>query len=82
MKLPLRPPTALSAPPRGHQGASPRLLYKDEGHDGTTSVGEKTMSALEKIAVASLLFAMLPARAFADGPPKLEVTTTCNGAAR
>jgi hypothetical protein len=40
------------------------------------------MSAPKRIAVASLLFALQVAPAFADGPPKLDVTATCNGAAQ
>jgi hypothetical protein len=40
------------------------------------------MSAVQRIALASLLFGLQVADAFADGPPKLDVTTTCNGAIR
>jgi hypothetical protein len=48
----------------------------------TTGVRRKTMSALKGIAVAPLLFSLQLATAFADDPPKLDVTTTCNAAAQ
>jgi hypothetical protein len=38
------------------------------------------MSALKRIAMMSLLSGLPATVAFADGPPKLDVTTTCNGA--
>jgi hypothetical protein len=40
------------------------------------------MSALKAIAAASLLFGLQVATAFADDPPKLDVTTTCKAAAQ
>jgi hypothetical protein len=40
------------------------------------------MSAVQRIAFASLLFGFQVAAVFADGPPKLNVTKTCNGAAQ
>jgi hypothetical protein len=40
------------------------------------------MSALNKIAVASLLLGLQVTAAVADNPPKLDVTTTCNAAAQ
>jgi hypothetical protein len=40
------------------------------------------MPAVKRIALASLLFALQFTTAFADGPPKLDVTRTCNGAAQ
>jgi hypothetical protein len=43
---------------------------------------EKKMSALNKIAVASLLLGRCVPVAVADEPPKLDVTTTCNATAR
>jgi hypothetical protein len=48
----------------------------------TTGVRGKTMSALKGIAVAPLLFSLQLAIAFADDPPKLDITTTCNAAAK
>jgi hypothetical protein len=45
-------------------------------------VREKTMSVLKGIAIASLLFSLQLAVAFADDPPKLDVTTTCDAAAK
>jgi hypothetical protein len=48
----------------------------------TTEDGEKKMSALKGIAVAPLLFSLQLAIAFADDPPKLDVTKTCNAAAQ
>ena len=38
------------------------------------------MSVFKAIAAACLLFGLPVATAFADNPPKLDVTTTCNGA--
>ena len=43
---------------------------------------EKTMSALNTIAVASLLLGLQVAVAVADGPPKLDLAPTCDAAAR
>jgi hypothetical protein len=40
------------------------------------------MSRLKRIAVAPLLFSIQVATAFADDPPKLDVTTTCKAAAQ
>jgi hypothetical protein len=40
------------------------------------------MSAVQRIALAFLLFGLQVAAALADGPPKLDVTRTCNGAAQ
>src|SRR5437879_3830914 len=40
------------------------------------------MSALNRIAVASLLLGLQVTAAVADDPPKLDVTTTCNAAAQ
>jgi hypothetical protein len=40
------------------------------------------MSGVQRIARASLLFGLKVTAAFADGPPKLDVTRTCNGAAQ
>jgi hypothetical protein len=40
------------------------------------------MSAPNRIAVASVLLALQVAPAFADDPPKLDVTTTCKAAAQ
>jgi hypothetical protein len=40
------------------------------------------MSAIKAAAVGSLLFGLQIAAAFAAGPPKLDVTMTCDGAAR
>jgi hypothetical protein len=40
------------------------------------------MSALNRIAVASLLLGLQVAIAFADGPPKLNVAPSCDAAAR
>jgi hypothetical protein len=40
------------------------------------------MSAVQRIALVSLLFGLQVAAAFAEGPPKLNVTRTCNGAAQ
>jgi hypothetical protein len=39
------------------------------------------MSALRRIAVASMAFVLQISAAFAAGPPKLDVTATCSGAA-
>jgi hypothetical protein len=39
------------------------------------------MSALRKITVASLALGVQVSAAFAAGPPKLDVTATCSGAA-
>jgi hypothetical protein len=44
--------------------------------------GGKTMSALNRIAVASLLLGLQVTVAVADDPPKLDVTITCNAAAQ
>ena len=40
------------------------------------------MSAVQRIALASLLFGFHVASALADVPPKLDVAKTCNGAAQ
>jgi hypothetical protein len=40
------------------------------------------MSAFKKIGVTFLFFGLQTAAAFAAGPPKLDVTITCDGAAR
>jgi hypothetical protein len=40
------------------------------------------MSAMQRIALASLLFGLQVAAAYADGPPKLNVAKSCNGAAQ
>jgi hypothetical protein len=40
------------------------------------------MSALKRITIASLLFGLPIVGAFAAGPPNLDVTATCNGAAK
>jgi hypothetical protein len=50
--------------------------------EATTGVHRKTMSALKGIAIAPLLFSLQLAIAFADDPPKLDITTTCNAAAK
>jgi hypothetical protein len=45
--------------------------------------GEEVMSSsANKIAIAVLFFGLPGAVALADGPPKLEVSTSCNAAAR
>jgi hypothetical protein len=44
--------------------------------------GGKTMSALNRIAVASLLLGLQVTVVVADDPPKLDVTITCNAAAQ
>jgi hypothetical protein len=49
--------------------------------DGRRAAHEgKTMSAPNRIAVASALLAVQVAPAFADDPPKLDVTTSCSAA--
>jgi hypothetical protein len=49
----------------------------------TQPKGEEVMSSsANKIAVAVLLFGLPGATALADGPPKLDVSTSCNAAAR
>jgi hypothetical protein len=44
--------------------------------------GGKTMSALKRIAIASLLLGLQVMVAAANDPPKLDVTITCNAAAQ
>jgi hypothetical protein len=51
-------------------------------HASPESFRGKTMSALKIIALASLLFGQQVAAAHADDPPRLDVATTCDAAAR